>query len=282
MSVFFERAKKIIPFFAFMLFFIGVAVSALDIYKSNISLQWSFFVVIAFFAGPLSLHLSVRRFENVSLLYGQGISYLESLKVVVYGGLANMLPLPGALIMRIGFLRQKVGFKRSLYANGIAIIIWIASACVCLVGAVFFDPMASLDSLAIMLIVISVVLYCTALFWGWVSGCAMQALSYLLYVQVLLSFINVVRLWFICAALGHIVSPVFPAAVSLGGIVALGAGVAPGGIGVSESIAAIVAHFLDQDLTLGFAMAALNRFLTWSVLVVFFAGFFGVTRHKRL
>ncbi len=216
-------------------------------------------MALVMIAGPLSLHLQARRFQYIGAIFDSKFDYFYSAKVVIYGGLANLLPAPGSLIVRTGILIQHIGTKKSIYANIIAISLWI-SAGFLILGLTLYSAMFEI---AIISAIVSGTILLTTGYLASKTGTIKVQVFKLTIIQFILTFTNVIRLWFICASVGFLVDPYLPAAISLGETVASGAGVAPGGMGISEVIAAAITHYIDYGPALGIAIAGLNRILSW-------------------
>ena len=257
--------RRALPVIAFIVFSFGVGYSVYELHNKDVNFKLDVMLVLVLFSGPLSMHMAVRRFQVVARLYGGRFHYLESLKVVVYGGLANMLPLPGGLMVRIGALQQRIGAQKSLYGNAIGVLVWISlgalSACV----ALFFETTLISPIPFLLFFVISIAaVFAFAVF----THAEMGAFLSLCGVQCILALTNILRLWLICVALGYLVAPAFPALVSLGEIVASSAGIVPGGMGLAETIAAVIAKVFDHSPVLGFAIAGTNRLINFFCFIL--------------
>ena len=252
-----------LPWVGALIFLAGFGWSAVSLWRQGLDPSPAYVLPLALLAAPLSLHLSARRFQDVAALYAADYDYPGAARVVIYGSLANLLPLPGALLVRVGALRARIGTRRSLFANGLAALYWLATSLL-LLGAALLLVGQRGPGLAF---AFGGLLTAAAAGAGALaSGASARACSRLLLTQSLLSLVNLLRLWLICLALGFLVSPVLPAAVAVGGIFASASGIAPGGIGIAEAIGALIAGYLQQEPELGFAMAALNRVLSWALL----------------
>lgn len=246
-------------------FLVGLVWSGHELWQRQLQPAFGYLIPLALLAAPAGLHLSVRRFQSVAALYRIDYAYLNALGIVTYGSLANILPLPGAFILRVTALRRHVGLRKSLFVNILSVLLWLATALLVLSFLLLIEnhrlAFQITGSSGVLLL-----LACCAAALRIRLSC--RAWLELLFVQLVLSILNVLRLWLICLALGFFVSPILPAAISVGSILATGTGVSPGGAGIAETVSAVIAGYMRHGPELGFAMTALNRILTWSVLLL--------------
>lgn len=255
-----KRTHSWLTSFALLFFFCGIFWSLYEIREFQVrifSLQSAALILSV----PLMLHLSVRRFQAVSDIYEAKYSYISAARIVVYGGVANVLPVPGAFMVRVASLANQIGMRKAIFANLVAYIGWVFVS-------VFFVCLAQ-----------------TRIEW-YFSGIALLASSFLLVVlfvfktggrggavfeqykiQLFLTLSNVLRLFLISYCLGASMSVELVTLVQLSGVIVSGLGVVPSGIGIAESAGAAIAVALGELAQVGFAVVAINRILTWAGLL---------------
>lgn len=182
----------------------------------------------------------------------------QSVRLTIVGSLVNLLPVPGAAMVRIaGFRAAGISLGHASGATFGAGLIWIGLATglagVCLISV----------SLPVSLIVAAgaLVTFIAGLFVTARAGLSGRANAELLLVKLMVIAIEVGRHHFTLLAFGF--SPVWAqsALVSSSGALGSAAVIAPGGLGIREGIAALLANASALPSEAGFLAAALDRTL---------------------
>lgn len=82
--------------------------------------------MLAFTAAVLGLGVVALRFRLSASTVGANLSVYRSLWVVTQGGIANLLPVPGNLLVRWYAVAEYVGAKQSTYINVAVTSLWAA------------------------------------------------------------------------------------------------------------------------------------------------------------
>jgi len=195
-------------------------------------------------------------------LAGQRQGWLRSVKVGLAASAANLLPLPGSLIVRTAALKQSgATLKRSLGVTTLLGILWIG-ATMALVGiAAMFTSLFVGGALCVVGVLISMA----------VLGVLNRRLqpSFLLLVgsvlvavaKVLISALNV---WLAYRALGGEIDLVGATIISSSAVLATAAGFFPGGLGLRELLSSLLADAAGYDSAIAVLATALER-LAWIV-----------------
>jgi hypothetical protein len=228
-------------------------------------------LVVLLVLAPLTTILNGLEYAGVARLVGQHVVLPSAVRVAVLGTAANLLPLPGAVLVRVEAMRRGgAGVKRSTAASASAALLW-ASAAALLAGAA--------------LVVGQLALGAGLLVAGLVAGLSGAAVGVrvarrsdvaepsvvmlrLFAVELATVGVGALRLVVIGAGLGGGIGFGQGAGLGLANVVAAAAGVFPGGLGLREALSAALAPILDLPAAVGAVAASFDRLLGLPVVVV--------------
>lgn len=215
---------------------------------------------------PLSMVFAIARFMVLAKSVNTSASWRNSTRVVVFGGLANLLPLPGALAVRMHFLSSRIGYRRSSLASLMSVGIWISTTALfafALVGR-RADPVLTVF-LLLVAVASSIVVYATAR----AAEAPVPHVAALYLLQSLQTVVNMGRAMLIGAAIGLVLPWSAASMLSLSGAAGASTGILPAGLGLSELLSGVAMGVSGYTPAMGVAIAALNRLFDWFGLLVF-------------
>lgn len=218
--------------------------------------------------GPLlTIAINGREYHIQGRLLGQHIDRFEALRISVLSTAANLLPVPGAVLVRGQRLIQggaTVGQVTTV--TGGSGIVWIGSTAVAAgIGA------ASVSSRGLGALIATGGLVATVTGLIWIRRLAtatIPAAIALVVTEVALTLVGAARFFFILIGLGIEVSGGQALALTISGALASAAGIFPAGIGIREALTAVVATLVDLPAAVGFTAAAADRLAGLLVLSV--------------
>jgi hypothetical protein len=201
-------------------------------------------------------------------MMGRSVPLGTATRIAVLSSAANVLPLPGATLVKVQSLKR-MGIR---YGPGMSVtlaisLVWVAVSA--LLASVLLLSTSDQTGLGIGMSAGGAVLLLAALVLA-----RMQTLHLSLgnaYMRMLLlEFVGVVmssaRLLCILAALGFDSSWTAGALLSSAGVVATAAGLFPGGLGLRELLSAAIAPAVGLPAAVGTVVAAIDRVLNFVVL----------------
>jgi hypothetical protein len=225
-------------------------------------------LILGLFLVPATVTLNAARFELSARLLGRSVGFITALRVSVASTAANLLPLPGAMLVRIEGLKQAgESYRAAFLSNTIIAGAWIA---VTSTAAGFIQLLAGTRAVGIALSVAGIAAFagCTALVIARVEPARRLPLGLaILGTETLALSVASARLFLVLQALGVAVSLMQVVILTLAAVAASAVGVFPGGIGLRELIAAGIAPLADLPASLGYLSAALDRVVGLVVLV---------------
>ncbi len=251
-----SMAKLKWPLFALAmtLFVAGMAYSLSQLSFSLSDLQWGPIAILGLVLVPITFLYGGANFVLMARGAGVQVSFSSSLKTACIAQFAEFLPLPGGAIVRSGALVAKgssvLGAASHVTVNA---VLWVG--CAAIAAAISFG----LDTPQGIIIAIAGLLtsgFCTI----WLGRKAGVPIA-LAALAMRCAGLIIAGLRLVCAFLAIAVpmtlaqSYPFAFAAILGSASSL----APGGLGIGETIAALIAGFSDVAPTAAFLAVGLNR-----------------------
>lgn len=231
-------------------------------------------IVIAFVAtAPASLALKSAEYQVSARLASQKPSQSRSLKVAVVSSAANLLPLPGSMIVTVRSLSEDGStYGSAITAGAVPGVCWLA-----LTGLVGGTAIAVEGQPLIGGIVV---------FGGLVAGVATLKLfrtatagkpgvltlaASVAGVEVAWLVVSALRLGLAVTALGVSISPTQALALSVAGALTVAIGFFPGGLGLREALLAALSPLIGLEFDIGVLLGALDR-LVWLTFLAIASG----------
>lgn len=207
---------------------------------------------------PLTTLLNGLEYVAIARLVGQDPPLRRALQIAVLGSAANLLPVPGAVLVRVEALRRDgTSAGRSTAASVCAALLWAAAAA--LVAGVAL--LTSNLGLSLALVAGGVVLAVAALATGQRIAPDRSALGPLGVVEVGTVVVGALRLMVVGSGLGGGIGFAQGAGLGLASVAAAAAGIFPGGLGLREALSAALAPILDLPAAVGAVAATFDRLL---------------------
>lgn len=257
---------------------LGIGILALISWRSaEVSfarLNWWALVAALGLAAPASLLLRALEFDASARILGHRPSASRSFRVALAASVANLLPLPGSLIVNVRSLSQHSTYGSAIGASAVPGIVWVGLVSVIggvaimvndngIVGAVL-----ALGGLAV-------------LSGGWLlfirteeSDGRLAVAGRILLVEFSYLVISVVRLSLALAALRVSASLDQVVALSVAGALATAVGFFPAGLGVREVFVGALAPLVGLPFSVGVLVGVADRlvWLTFLAVIILMAG----------
>jgi len=252
------RARRFAFFLAALMLFGGLALSIVTrphLLDELAPIPWLLLLACV----PLTIGGNAAQFRVTALLIGVQMPWRRAAAVSVLSTAANMLPLPGGSIVRIAAL--KTTSNSSLNATGVTVLAagnWLGVSMVIAGTALAYKGQAS-AALALLLAGLCCSAIVAALLGAFGAISITARFANLCGVQVITTGLGALRLVLSFDALGEVVSFSDSLVLSLSAVIAALIGVAPGGIGVVEGIAAAIASTIGLSAAAAFVAATINR-----------------------
>lgn len=254
--------KTVLPLFA-LLFVAGCIYSASRLDLSWRELDGRPFLILALVLAPLSIAYSAVNMMLMGRAAGTRIGFFQGVRISALAQVAELLPLPGAAIVRgVALVRSGASKTRSAGLVLAFALLWIACSMVAAgLGLWRFGLPAQLFAGAGALATLAVTAWLTVMA-DW--RIAAQALLLRVFGIGLIA----ARLALAFAIIDFAIAFTDCFAFAFASIAGSAASIAPAGLGISESLAALLAEATLAAPAAGFAAVALDRLTNLAVTVL--------------
>ena len=263
---------------ALFVVFTVLAVRALP--KIDKPIRWELIAVAALLGVPVVVALNALEFRLMAHFAHHHPPMLEIVQITILGSAANLLPMPGAVMVRLANLRKAgVRIKRGL---NLTVIIGLAGlgAAIVLGGLaqVWSHTAFAFVALAIggALLAVGTVMLARALEPGTRVAGALELLG----IECGFILMQAFRLFLVAAALGFDVSFAQTTTLAIATFAAAAIGFLPSGLGAREGIAALLAPIVGIPAAVGLVITAVDRLVSLAALSVL-AGIVTVATRRR-
>jgi uncharacterized membrane protein YbhN (UPF0104 family) len=215
---------------------------------------------------PLMVSLNAAEYRLSGRYIGLEIRWRKALEITVLGSAANMLPIPGAVLVRSAALAQ----HGSSLARGSGVTFafagsWIATACL-YSGAFLWAVGQPHYGFPIVVVGgVALVAFCALTVFKYEQTLAMAGAALIIKLAVVACEAG--QLFLCCQALGLEVTFADASAMQLSALAGSAFAIVPAGLGVREGVGALLAELIGLGRARGFLAVALNRVCNMAVLI---------------
>jgi uncharacterized membrane protein YbhN (UPF0104 family) len=232
-------------------------------------LRWELILVAGLVVVPIITVLNALEFRLMAHFADHHPPILEIVQVTILGSAANLLPVPGAVVVRLANLRKAgVRVTRGLNLTAIIGLTWVGAACA-------LGGLAELWShlgFALVALGVGVVLlgFAIALLARVLErGNRIAGALELLAIEGGFVLMQAFRLFLIASALRFNVSYAQSTTLVIAAVSAAAIGFLPAGLGAREAIAAALSPIVGFPAAVGLVITAVDRIVNLVVLLVF-------------
>ena len=264
--------RNLLLFLALILFVGGTMISVQSLELTWSKLRWSAIFTLLFLLVPISLIYGAVNMMVLARSAGLRLSFATSLRISSFAQLAEFLPVPGGAIVRGGFMMQHGVQAKSAFMHVVVnALLWVLlSAAAAGIAISAFSP------IGFFLVTLGGIGAAACAIWIWrVShiGLALAAFGVRIFGLLLVGlrvFAAFTALNFSMSLLG-----VYPFAFA--SIMGSASSLAPGGLGVSEALSAVIATAIEVSPSAAFLAVGIDR-ICGLVVSGIASGFFTITK----
>lgn len=230
-------------------------------------------IVVAFaVAAPASLGLKALEFQVAARVAGQTPPARRSLDVAVVSSAANLLPLPGSLLVTVRSLSEDgTTYGRAIAASAVPGLVWLAITGIVGGTAIGIEGTPVL-ALVVVLAGVAAAVGAGLLFRSSAPATGRARLfGAILAVEAGWLGVSAFRLGLTVTALGVSIDPTQAVALSVAGALTVAIGFFPGGLGVREALIAGLAPLIGLPFDTGILLGSLDRVI-WLAFLALAAG----------
>lgn len=237
-------------------------------------LQWWAILLTSVVGVPVLIGLNALEYTASGAVLGHRIPFRVALPIAIYARAANLLPLPGAALVRMQALkREGSSYGRAASATLATALFWLSGSV--LVGAVVLVPIRPLIGVGFAAGGVITALAGHAAVRGIVAkredaapGEALRRSAVLLGVEIVMVVVRGVRFWLVMV--GFDIGGSFAGAMLLpiAGVLSSAIGFFPSGLGIREVISGALARLVGDTAASGVLASGLDRLVSLPVMAV--------------
>jgi hypothetical protein len=253
------KAKRIILGLAVLFLLAGIAISLGRNPEVLSNLDWRPVLILVLAAVPITIMLNAYEFVLTGRLVGRRIAMPPALESSILGTAANLLPLPGATLVRVAALKAAgAGYLEGTKATLLVAGLW---AGVAFVFAGAWMLRLGVGPVAVLFVVVGLVAWLGCFGYGVRRYRGVRLPVYLSLAKVALVTVDAMRMFLCLSAFGLAVVFDQAAALAVAGVVGNAVSIVPAGLGIREAVSAGLAPLVGLGAGMAFLAAALNRLL---------------------
>jgi uncharacterized membrane protein YbhN (UPF0104 family) len=273
------RRRTVLLIAAAVLFLVAMVLALRSLPDGELTVRWPLVVVTGLVGAPALLGMNAVEYGLSARLLGQRVERRDAVAVAVYGGAANLLPIPGTALVRLQALtRQGSGVGRAAGATVVVAVAWFGAAG--LVGAPAAAAGGTWWLAAVLLggglVTVPVVHQSvvrlqrravgTADDDRWSTAPTPRLVAELYGLEVAMIVVRALRFWLVILAFDLDASVLTAFVLPVAGVLASALGFLPGGLGVREVLAGLLSGANGDPAAVGVLASGLDRIVALPVL----------------
>jgi hypothetical protein len=251
------RSRQWLLACAFVLFVV-ISVLAFRALPDGVRLRWGVLPLLVLVTTPLSVLANAAEFRVMGAINGHDIGWLSAARLTVIAGAANLLPLPGGIVIRTQALRKAgSSYRHALAANAAAGLAWIGMGSLAI--AVLFVRDRRLAAALLMVVGLACLVAVRAILHRIDRATSTRYLAQLIVIELATVVVSGARIFLAFRLIGLTASAAQSIALTASQIVAAAVGVFPAGLGLREALAGGIGSAVHLPLSASVAATAADR-----------------------
>jgi len=256
-----KRMDRILLLLAILVFVGGFVLAVVNLPESTRRPVWSLLALVGVIGVPLTIATNAAEYGLSANLLGYRVSVESALRVSLVAAAANLLPIPGSVLVRTEAVRRLGAKTSKAFATSTVVgIAWLATTATLTGGLLLFHGRAALGAIAAA--IGAILLGITFLLCFRLDASRALAIGgRLLVVESASVLVKAARLFVIFHALHYQVGVDQAMALTSAAVVSTATGFFPGGMGATEVLSAAVSPLVDLPAALGLLAASIDRII---------------------
>lgn len=278
------RRRTVLLVGAAALFVVAMVLAVGSLPDGELNVRWPLVVLTALVGAPALLAMNAVEYWQSARLLGHRVERRDALVVAVYGGAANLLPVPGTALVRLQALtRQGSGMGPAAGSTAVVAVAWLGAAG--LVGAAAAAAAGTWwlagALLAAGVATVPVVHQSVVRLQRraaeverdpdrgtWFAVPAGRLVAELFGLEVAMVVVRALRFWLVILAFDLDASIQTAFLLPVAGVLASALGFLPGGLGIREILAGLLSGANGDAAAVGVLASGLDRIVALPVLAV--------------
>jgi hypothetical protein len=231
--------------------------------------RWELLAIVGLVGVPLTLVLNAAEYQVTAAILGYRVPFVPALRIGVLATAANMLPIPGAVLVRArGIRKLGASYGKIALSAGIVATCFIGTVCLLAGGVLVASgqlgvgwPLAGAGLLLLVFALATLVAER-----GPRQGVRLLFAAGARATGAIL--VKAVRLYLVLVALGYEAGVTQALTLTLAAVVVTALGFFPGGLGAAEVLSAALSPLVGLSAAVGFVASAVDRLISMFGLAV--------------
>lgn len=253
-----QPAVRIASFVMAVLLFLGGILLSVNALPEDVGLQrFDYLWWIALVGAPLIVLSNVLELKWSARVVGVRVGLAAAGKIAIMSSAANLLPVPGGAMVRVGAL--KVAGARIGAGTSVTIVIAVLWLGLALLFAGIWLITNQPTAVGTFILVSGALVSLLAVAWIRIIGASWELVGFAVIIKSFAIFVGMLRMYWSFRSLG--VGVQFPetSVFALANVTGAAVSIFPAGLGVTEVAAAALAEFTAATASAAFIATALNR-----------------------
>jgi hypothetical protein len=241
-------------------FFLALSVAAFWTLPSGARFRWWVVPLLVLVTTPLTVAANSAEFRIIGAINGHAIGWFAAARLTLVASIANLLPLPGGVVVRTEALhRRGSSYRHALGANAAAGLAWIGVGCLIIAALLVNEPKHRLAAGGLVLAALAALFGCLAILRRIGPSAPGSLFAQLMLVEAATVAISASRVFLAFKLIALSASPVQSVTLTASQIIAAAIGVFPSGLGLRELLSGAIGSAVGLDVGASVAATAADR-----------------------
>jgi uncharacterized membrane protein YbhN (UPF0104 family) len=263
-----------------LVIFVVITVLSFLSLRNGVHLRW-WAVGVVLAATPVTVLINAAEYRLMGQINGHRIGWMSASRLTVFATAANLLPLPGGVLIRTQALRMRgSSYRHALLVNAVAMLAWLSVGAVVIAGLLF--PTSAYRVAAVVLVALGVAgaAACPVLLRGLRVPGLPVVLGKLFLIELLKVIFGGARIYFAFQSIGYTATPAQAVALTAANILSAAIGIFPSGLGLREALAGVIGAAMSLSLAEAVATTAADRVVSQIGLVIVLGALLATDRRR--
>jgi uncharacterized membrane protein YbhN (UPF0104 family) len=231
--------------------------------------RWELLAVVALLGVPATLALNAAEYQVTAAIAGYQVPFGRTLRIGVLATAANLLPIPGAILVKAHAIRKLGGsYEKIAQSTGVVAAAFLGTTGVLAGASLLAGGRPAVGGLLMAGGVALVAIALATLVYGSGGRRGVRLLVAAVARSVGAIAVKASRLYLILVAFGYEAGAKQAFILTLAAVIATVLGFVPAGLGVAEALAAALSPLVGLSAAVGFVVSAVDRLISMLGLAV--------------
>ena len=253
------KSRQWLLAFALVLFVV-ISVASFRALPDGVRFHWWALPLLVLVTTPLTVLANSAEFRVMGAINGHVIGWLSAARLTVIAGAANLLPLPGGVVIRTQALRKAgSSYRHALAANAAAGLAWIGMGSLAIAALLVGNGDTRLAAALLTVVGLGCLVAVRAVLHRIDRAGSTRYLAQLIVIELATVVVSGARIFLAFRLIGLSASAAQSIALTASQIIAAAVGIFPAGLGLREALAGGIGSAVHLPLSASVAATASDR-----------------------